>query len=85
MFPIKIIIVEPNVNLMNRVQKISISLKPDVLEKINEIMEAENRNRSNAIDTILRKHFQLPPIKSRETLTLEERRKRSRPSYFYRE
>ena len=45
--------------MVRNCEKISISLHKDVLLKINEITEKENRKRSNVIETILREYFDI--------------------------
>jgi len=40
-------------------EKISISLHRDVLERVDDMGETENRKRSNVIETILRDYFDL--------------------------
>lgn len=62
---------------MARCEKISISLHKEVIEKIEKTMILENRNRSNVVETILRKHYGLgnrviePYKKSRPKLYAE--------------
>jgi len=45
--------------MVRNCEKISISLHKDVLRRVEEISEIENRKRSNVIETILREHFDL--------------------------
>ena len=44
---------------MANYEKITISLHKDVIMKIEETMMLENRGRSNVVDTILRKYYNL--------------------------
>jgi metal-responsive CopG/Arc/MetJ family transcriptional regulator len=46
-------------------EKISISLHRDVLERVDDMGETENRKRSNVIETILRDYFDLGSRKKR--------------------
>ena len=68
------------VGSMDRGRRISVVLRPDVIERLREAMLKENRSRSNTIETILRKHFRLP-LEGGRQLSLEERRKRSRMQF----
>ena len=46
-------------------EKISISMHKDVLRRVDEMGENENRKRSNVIETILREYFGLNNRKQR--------------------
>ena len=51
--------------MVRKYERVSISLHKDVLAKVEEMSVSENRKRSNVIETILRKHFDMLNRKQR--------------------
>jgi len=51
--------------MVRNCEKISISLHKDVLRRVEEISENENRKRSNVIEAVLREYFDLNNRKQR--------------------
>lgn len=54
--------------ITQRYEKISISISPEVLVRVEEESTRENRTRSNYIETILRRHLKSVPGPRRYTV-----------------
>jgi len=46
---------------MGNCETITLSMHKEVIEKIKEDMKTQYRNKSNVVETILRKHYKLGP------------------------